>query len=339
STSLSSYFPQVPNAAKITIGMMLGHRSGIHNFTSDTAYRNYQTKPHTQAEMLAIIAATHPDFEPDSKVEYSNSNFVLLGYIVEKLRGMRYADALKRYVTSKIGLKDTYYGGKVDPANSEAQSFAYKSGWTLRSETDMSVPGGAGAIVSTPAELVKFLDALFAGKLISLQNVGLMKTIRDGYGMAMFPLPFHEHMAYGHTGGIDSFTSIVGYFPDDKLAVAWCSNGSVYSINEILIGVLSIYFNKTYAIPRFQTFKLSLAELDRYVGTYSSTQLALKITFTRKDTTLMTQATGQSAFPLTATGPDKFESRSDGIAIEFDLPNHAFLLKQNGVTIKFTRDK
>ncbi|MBS1501432.1 MAG: serine hydrolase, partial [Bacteroidetes bacterium] len=187
--------------------------------------------------------------------------------------------------------------------------------------------------------LVKFLDALFAGKLIGAQSLGLMKTIRDGYGMAMFPMPFYERTAYGHTGGIDGFTSVVSYFPDEKLAVAWCSNGSVYSTNDILIGVLSIYFFKAYTIPTFQTIKLSPAELDRYVGTYSSTQLALKITFTRQDTTLMAQATGQSAFALIATARDIFEFTPAGVVIQFDPPTQSFVLKQGGQSFKFTRDK
>ncbi|HVS92122.1 MAG TPA: serine hydrolase domain-containing protein [Mucilaginibacter sp.] len=338
-TRLSAYFPQVPNASKITIGMMLAHRSGIHNFTSDPLYQTYWTKPQTQAGMLAIIQAQKSDFEPDAKAEYSNTNFVLLGYIIEKLWGMTYADALKRYVTSKAGLTDTYYGGKINPANNEAESFSYKGGWTLKSETDMSIPGGAGAIVSTPADLVKFLDALFGGKLISAQSLGLMKTIRDGYGMAMFPMPFYERTAYGHTGGIDGFTSVVSYFPDEKLAVAWCSNGSVYSTNNILIGVLSIYFNKPYVIPTFQTIKLSPAELDGYTGTYSSTQLALKITFTRQDTTLVAQATSQPAFALTATAPYTFEFSPAGIVIAFDPANQSFVLRQGGQSFKFTRDK
>ncbi|MGF7041573.1 serine hydrolase domain-containing protein [Mucilaginibacter lappiensis] len=124
-TSLASYFPQLPNAGKITIGEMLDHRSGLHNFTNDSLYTTYKAIPKSEAEMVAIFAGQKSDFEPDAKAEYSNTNFVLLGYIIEKLTGKTYAEELKKRVTSKIGLADTYYGNKVNPAKNEAYSYNY----------------------------------------------------------------------------------------------------------------------------------------------------------------------------------------------------------------------
>jgi len=72
-TPLSTFFPQMPNAAKITIKMMLGHRSGLHDFTGDPAYGTYFTKPQTQAGMLARMAAGKPDFEPDTDTQYERT--------------------------------------------------------------------------------------------------------------------------------------------------------------------------------------------------------------------------------------------------------------------------
>ncbi|HTF31105.1 MAG TPA: serine hydrolase domain-containing protein, partial [Flavitalea sp.] len=106
-TPLASYFPQLPNAGKITIREMLDHRSGLHNFTSDSLYATYMGSPKSEAEMTAIFAGQKSDFEPDAKAEYSNTNFVLLGYIIEKLTGKTYAEELEKRVTSKIGLTQT----------------------------------------------------------------------------------------------------------------------------------------------------------------------------------------------------------------------------------------
>jgi hypothetical protein len=94
----------------------------------------------------------------------------------------------------------------------------------------------------------------------------------------------------------------LAYFPEDSLAIAYCTNGQVYPMNDILIGVLSIYFNKPYSIPTFTPPSISLRteDLDKYLGVYSSTQISLKITITKNNTTLITQATGQSSFPLEA---------------------------------------
>lgn len=252
-TPLTKFYPQLPNANKITIGMMLNHRSGLRNYTNDLSYESYMLKEQTHSQMLANIAKLKPEFEPDAKAAYSNANYLLLGYIVEKLSGKTYKEALKVCITNKIGLINTYYGGKTNVANNEAYSFAYTAGWLQKPETDMSVPGGAGAIVSTPTDLVKFIEALFDGKLIGKQQLEAMKTIKDDYGMGMSSVKFNNRISYGHSGSLDGFSSILGYFPDEKMAFAYCSNGVIetFTANDIIGGVLRIYFNRPYNIPTF----------------------------------------------------------------------------------------
>lgn len=346
STTLAKFYPQLPNADKITISMMLNHRSGLRNFTSDPGYATYMLKPQTHAQMLTTIAALKPEFEPDTKAAYSNANFVLLGYIAEHLTGKTYGEILKQRIANKIGLTDTYYGEATSTAKNEAYSFAYTTNWTQQPETDMSIPGGAGAIVSTPADLVKFIEALFDGKLVTKAQLEVMKTIKDGYGSAMLRIPFYDRVSYGHSGGIDGFTSMLGYFPDDKLAFAYCSNGAAgdYSTNDLIGGVLRIYFNKPYTIPDFKAealkaITLKTADLDKFLGNYSSAQMPLKITVTKNDNVLMAQATGQSAFALIAVTPTQFEFKAAGIVMEFSAAGDGFTLKQGGGVFKFVKDR
>ena len=336
---LATWFPQLPNAGKITISEMLDHRSGLHNFTNDSLYASYMTKFQTVADMLSIIEKQKPDFEPDTKAEYSNTNFLLLGYIIEKITGKPYPEALKERVTSKIGLTDTYYGTKANPANNEAYSYTYQDVWKQQPETDMSIPGGAGSIVSTPTDLDKFIEALFAGKLISLASLDQMKTIRDGYGMAMFQIPFYEDRAFGHSGGIDGFSSMLGYFPEDKLAVSYISNGVVYSVNDVMIAVLSIYFNKPFVIPEFKSFRVKTEDLDKYLGNYSSNDVPLKIAITKNNASLIAQATGQQQLALEAVDINKFVFSQASITLEFDPTKGEFTLLQGGKTYLFTKDK
>src|SRR5690606_17415340 len=80
--TIHKYFPNIANSKKITISNLLNHRSGIHNFTNDDIYLEYNTQPKTEAEMVAIIAEGGSDFEPGTKAEYSNSNYVLLSFIL-----------------------------------------------------------------------------------------------------------------------------------------------------------------------------------------------------------------------------------------------------------------
>lgn len=300
-TPLATFFPQVPNAKTITIDQLLSHHSGLHNFTSDPAYLGYLTQPKTEAEMLAIITAAKPDFEPGAKAEYSNSNFVLLGYIVEKLAKMPYPQALQKRVAAKAGLQNTSYGGKINPQKQEARSYETSgSGWKLSPETDLSIPGGAGALVSTPADLDRFLEALFGGKLLAAGSLTSMKTTLDNYGRGVFQVPFGAKRGYGHTGGIDGFRSSAAYFPADKLAIALCTNAVDFAPNDVLIAALSSYFGQPYQLPDFRasTFVPTPTDLDRYAGTYASAQIPLKITMTREGPTLRSQATGQPSFVL-----------------------------------------
>jgi len=315
-TTLDKFFPEIPNAKLITISNLLNHRSGIHNFTNDPDYTTWMVQRKTHDEMLAIIAKSKPDFQPDEKAAYSNSNFVILGYIIEKITNQPYANVLKSRITSKIGLSHTYLGEKTSISGDEAYSYRYDNAWIQAPETDMSIPGGAGAVVSTPTDLTKFIEALFSGKVVSNASLVQMKSQKDGYGMGMFQMPFNEKIAFGHNGGIDGFASSLAYFPEDSLAIAYCTNGQVYPLNSINIGVLSIYFNKDYSIPTFNTITLKGEDLDKYVGVYSSKQLPLKITITKNNETLIAQATGQSSFPLDATEKDKFKFDAAGVVLE-----------------------
>jgi D-alanyl-D-alanine carboxypeptidase len=341
-TKLATFFPQLPNAGTITIEQLLSHRSGLHSITAEPAYLSYMTQPKTQAELLAIMAKLKPDFEPGAKFDYSNSNYIVLGYLVEKLGKQPYAQALQKRVVAKAGLKDTYYGGKIDPKKQEALSYKSNNsgGWKLDVETDMSIPGGAGAVVSTPADLDRFLEALFGGKLVSAASLGEMKTVRDTFGRGLMMLPFYGKQGYGHGGIIDGFQSMASYFPDDKLAVTLSTNAHTYPVNDAMGDILRICYNKPYKIPDFAApaFVPAAADLDRYAGTYASPGFPLKITFAKDGNTLVSQATGQQPFALEPVSQGIFKFDPAGIVAEFDAAKPMFTLKQGSRTTVFTKE-
>jgi len=337
SQTLKSYFPGVANSEKITIANLLNHRSGIHNFTADPEILQYITLPKTSAQMVGIIAKAKPDFEPGTKTVYSNSNFVLLGYIIEKLTGKTYAQNLDQRIVSKLKLKATYYGAKTDLKKNESYSYKMMGKWIQQPESDMSIPAGAGAIVSTPAELNQFITALFAGKLVKPGSLEQMKTLTDGMGMGLFSIPFGSKKGFGHNGIIDGFMSNMYYFSEDNLAVSICSNGLSYPINDILVALLSSYYNVPFKIPVFKSISIKPEELDKYVGIYSSASFPLKITIAKTESGLTGQATGQGAFPLTPTEADVFEFDQAGITMEFRPAKNEFTFKQGAGTFVFTK--
>ncbi len=337
--TIDIYFPNIKNSDKITIKQLLNHRSGIHNFTNDEAYLTYNTQAKTEKEMVEIITIAGNDFDPDKNFAYSNSNYLLLSYILEKEFKESYGDLLKKYITEPLNLKNTYLGGKINTVNKEAKSYSNMGTWIAESETDTSIPLGAGGIVSTPTDLVKFNEALFQGKILKKESLELMKTIKDGYGLGLFTLPFYDKTGYGHTGGIDAFSSIFTYFDDDKVSYALTSNGTNFDNNDISIAVLSAVYNKSYEIPTFSTYKIAAEDLDKYLGTYASKQIPLKIEITKEGTTLIAQATGQSSFPLEATEKDQFKFDLAGIILEFNSIEKTMILKQGGAQYTFTKEK
>lgn len=336
--TIDKWFPTIENANKITIEHLLRHRSGIHNFTNDKDYLTWNTQPKTEKEMVEIIAKSGSDFNPDSKAEYSNSNFVLLSYILEKTFKKSYSDLLQEFIVKPIGLTSTYVFGKINPSKNECKSYTFVGTWKEEAETDYTIPLGAGAITSTPTDLTRFADALFGGKLLTNESLEIMKTIKDGYGIGLFQFPFYKSVGYGHSGGIDGFRSVYVHFPDDNISYALISNGTNININDISISVLSAVYDKHFEIPTFATINLTSEDLDKYLGVYSSKQIALKITITKDGNTLIAQGTGQPAFPLEATDKDKFKFDRAGAKFEFYPAEKKMILLQGGEQIEFTKE-
>jgi D-alanyl-D-alanine carboxypeptidase len=340
-TKLDKYFATIPNANKITIGNMLNHNTGIFNITNDSLYENWCSNPISQKEMVGRIEKYPSDFEPGSKHEYSNSNYILLTYIIEKITGKSYAQNLNDRICKKINLLNTYFGGKINTANNEAISFAASNNvWEKFSyESDMSVPQGAGAIVSTPTDLTLFVQALFAGKLLKPTSLAQMQDIKDGFGMGMFKLPFYNKFTYGHTGGIDGFNSIVGYFKEDSITVSACCNAMNYDFNNITIGLLSCIYDKPYKLPNFTVIVTKDLDFTKLIGVYSTAKFPLKITISTDGKSITAQATGQSAFPLEYNGNNTFRFEAAGIELTFDVEKQQMTLMQGGRSFVMDKEK
>lgn len=330
-TKLDRFYPEIPNAGKITIEQMLRHRTGLYNFTNSPEYQKWLDKPKSKKELLELFVRNGTTAEPGKQFEYSNTNYVLLSFIAEDIDRNSFAEILKQRIVVPLALTNTYYGGKIDPARNEAQSYTRTNTWNIATETDMSIPTGAGAIVSTPTDLNTFLVALLSGKVVSNKSLEKMKEMEDGYGLGLIQFPFNDKRAYGHTGGIDGFQSTAGYFPNEKVAVSMVVNGTTRSLNDILIGVLSIWFGMDYKLPSFSpAIQLSNKELTAFEGTYSSEGFPLKLTIIARGTELYGQGTGQPEFPLEAFEKNKFRFEPANLVVEFYPDQKKIIVLQGG---------
>ncbi|MGF7080664.1 serine hydrolase domain-containing protein [Mucilaginibacter sp. UYCu711] len=339
--TLGKFYPQVANAGKITIANILSHRSGIHDALIDPNMRTRsKTSPMTRDEILDLIYKGKPDFEPGTKHQYSNSGFTLLGMIIEKVTGKTYAENLKQRITSKIGIKDTYIAtGSIDVNNNESLTYRYSGSWKQEPETHPSILFGAGSIISTPADMAKFIHALFELKLISKQHLAIMTTIRDDEGSGMEPFEFGGRTFYGHTGGGDNYGAWLAYMPAEKLALAYTTNAKVYPVGDIMKGITDIYYNKPFNIPSFEAMAISTELLDKYVGVYATADAPVKFTITRTGSTLYIKPPREGAAPLEATAQNIFKIEGvNGITFEFDIDKKQMIMKRPGGERMFTKE-
>ena len=335
---LSNWYPQVQKADSITIRHLMSHRSGIANFTDARDYLSWNTKPHTPEQILEKIVKGGSRFSPGEKFEYSNSGYYLLGLILEKIYKRPYRELLEKQILRPLRLTETSIGGKIDLNKNECRSFLFTGIWLRSPETDMSVPFAAGNIISTPQDICRFAQQLFSGKLLSEKSLKEMQTFQDNVGLGLFRFPFGERKASGHTGGIDGFSTVYGYFPDGKVSFALFSNGSTYTNNDITIALLSAAYGVEVKVPDFSVKTFTDEALKPYVGVYASKQMPLKLTFTAKNGRLISQATGQKAFELDALGDHVFTKDQYGIRVTFDPAKKLLILKQGGATLVFEKE-
>ena len=345
-TKVDQFFPDVKNANKITVAHLLSHQSGIFNFTDAPLFMNLMVQKKSKDDLLEIIKDQDSVFEPGSQTSYSNSGYVLLGLIIEKATGKSYETHLKNRIIDKLGLKNTAYGDKIEAEKNEATSLSFQNGkWNnFPLESDMSIPFSAGAIVSTPNDLNQFTYALFNGKLVSDESITKMKEIKSGLGHGLIPVPFYGKTAYGHNGKIDNFESSAYHFKADDMSISVLANGLTIGFNDIMVGMLSIYFNRDFDLPSFdqKPIELSAESLKKYAGLFSSDALPIQIVINAENGNITAQATGQAAFPLTPYSHREFRFDQAAIVILFGGTSDAvdyttFTLKQGGQQFTFKK--
>lgn len=334
---LAVYFPDLPNAEKITIRNMLYHRSGLHDYTHGTNFESWMDSAKTHEELLRIIKEKGSDFEPGSQADYCNSNYLLLGYIVEKLCKMPYSKAVQKRIISKLHLKNTYYGKPIDKMDHEASSYKFAdSEWVKQKETNPGIHGGAGSLVSTPADLVTFINALFTYQLVSQSSLTKMETTIDDYGMGMFPNKYGSKPSFGHNGRIEEFYSAAWYYPSEKLAIAYCTNGIDYPRTDIMEAVLKICFNEPFIIPFSKDLNLKTADLDKYLGKYSNGQITVNCS--RDGTGLLLETRGK-VFGLEPVAENYFMNARSGYFFEFDPAKNTLEIEETDNIYHLQRGK
>lgn len=239
-----SRYVDFPNSDKITVKQLVNNTSGIINSDALPNIKKLQVQFQTIDDALNEIKKYPLGFEPGSKFEYSNSGFILLTKILEKVSGKSFAELLKEYITGPLGMKHTdmegigaakgyvMVNGKLQPAG------PISMGWIQ----------GAGGMYSTAPDLVKFLDGMSSGKLISLKDQETMfKPEKSNYTYGWVTGEIDGHRFIGHTGEIDGFNSTLLRFIKDDINVIVLNNVEHSSAEEIAIGIAKILWQEKKA--------------------------------------------------------------------------------------------
>ncbi len=340
-TYLAAYYPQIKNAEKITIEQMLKHRSGIVNFTDIEGEEIWEQSYHTEAEFIRYIENRESDFEPGTAYAYSNTNYALLGFILEKVYHKPFGEILQENICAPLQLSHTYYSTERDPSRNEAASYNIQQEYIQNVKVNFSNHPASGGMVSTAIELNKFLYALFEGQLISAQSLALMLPANKGeYGMGIEKAGFKNPVGYMHSGRVENYFADYWYFPDEKLGVVTLCNAVNIDLSSIQ-NTLTLYaFHQQPVLPDFNKTKdLTPDQFSRIKGTYANVDSTDSITISSDGKNLIFQssAMGQMYVPFNSKGNNSFEYADGAVSLQFIPDDGRVILKQEGTVYEYKK--
>ena len=219
------------DGSKITVRQLLQHTSGLPEYTDQTGHEDpvaNRNNYYSPRDLLDFALKKPADFAPGSQWKYSNTNYVMLSLLAEKVTHRPLAEQITQRIIEPLGLSHTYYPGpgEEEIRGTHPHGYHRNSQGELEDITrkDPSEAGGAGAMISTPSELNKFFQAVLDGTLLSQDSIAEMKktvdagqpeTGVDHYGLGIISTSLScGGTAWGHAGSIPGYTTFNGVGPD-----------------------------------------------------------------------------------------------------------------------------
>lgn len=249
---VSKYVPELASAGPLTVRMLLDQTSGLHDYTNALGFAVEELERHTPQQVLDFVAAMKPltDFRPGTKWAYSNTNYFVLGVIVERVSGLSLGKYLAKYVIAPAGLTSMAFDHARDVVPGRASGYmpvkGEKGHYYNAPFFSLSNAGGAGQLRARALDLARWQQALFAGRIVSASSLAAMTTpgrLSDGtiaverdspvtpgppnYGFGLELGNFDGVEAIGHPGAVPGFTGYLVTFPMRQLTVAILTNGQV----------------------------------------------------------------------------------------------------------------
>jgi D-alanyl-D-alanine carboxypeptidase len=242
--SVTKYMSAYSFPTAITIRMLLTHTSGLADFTNFPDFGQWVRNGISEQAALTEIAQAGLQFQPGTKWAYSNSNYYLLGSVIEGLTGQSYADNLNQSIFQPLALQNTYY--VVPPANLSATGYTNNGAGLVPARVwDRSAAFAAGALSTNIDDLARWDNALLSGQVVSPASFQQMTT-PDGFYQNGFSYGFGLQLStYGnrklmwHNGQIGGFTAETAVFLDNGFTVIVLTNDQDYDTDQFVLKVVN----------------------------------------------------------------------------------------------------
>jgi CubicO group peptidase (beta-lactamase class C family) len=303
----------------VTIFNLLTHTSGIPSFTGFSDYASTEAIATTPEKLVARFRDKPLEFEPGEKWNYSNSGYVLLGYLIEKISGQDYKTFVQENIFNPLGMKDSGYDSNSAIISRRASGYTPGANGPVNTGfIHMSIPFSAGALYSTAEDLLRWEQGLFGGKVLSAASLQKMTTpFKNDYACGLGVKMVKGHQLIEHGGGIEGFNTQLSYYPDDKLTVAVLGNLNGSAPGEIASQMAALaHGEKVVLAAERKEIAVPSKTLADYVGSYELRPgVALVVTLDAGQ--LMTQLTGRPKVPIFAESETMFFLKVVDAQIEF----------------------
>ncbi|MFD1143707.1 serine hydrolase domain-containing protein [Larkinella insperata] len=268
--NVAKFYPGFPQGDSITIAQLLSHTSGISDDSSADRVKNQPDS--TEELFIATLKARKLDFSPGTDWKYSNSGYILLGYIIERVLGMTYYEAIRTYIFQPLQMNASAFDfvGLASPDKATGY-WAFPESDTVRPATliDYRAPRAAGAIYSTTGDLYTWHRGLQTGKLISLSLLDKAYTpVRNQYGLGWIIDSVGTSRVVSHSGDIWGFKSELTRVPADDICIIQLNNIEDVDLRSITRKILAILYHQPYQLPARNEIQLSQPALREYEGDY-----------------------------------------------------------------------
>lgn len=322
--SVCKYVAECPAAWQpVTIHHLLSHTSGIWNFTSAPDYLKTMMLASPVLDTIARFKDKPLEFAPGERFNYSNSGYVLLGYLVEKISGQPYDVFLRENIFGPLRMTNTGYDNSSTVLKQRAAGYSLRTG-TLTNALymDMTIPHGAGGLYSTVEDLYLWDQALYTEKLVKQKSLDAIFTpVKNNYGYGFGIEKKFGLKNISHGGGINGFTTFISRFPDEKATVIVLGNLEGVDTGQIASKLARLALVDKIAAP--QTVKVEPSILQTYAGRYQLPLDVANVVFdvTLENNQLFIKPSGENRVQTAATSPTEF--------FDVDQPEVHFTFQKN----------